>query len=266
MSRIAIVGGGLFGRIIALHLNELGHRVKVIDALLPGSGLSAAGCLMKPSWTGKTPRRDECLFMLGRLIGVRDVPFQLFYKHLTLEDCWVLDKVRLMNHELFGTEIDWLWGKATSISKEFVRLEDGEEWSADQVIDCRGAWSRHSSARWGVSFESYGTTEAAIKPWRPYTQLVRFNLTSQRIWAGDGTALKHLDDAQIDKCRKRVRDFVGGEPPYREIRGQRPYPRKKLTTPCDLFTGDNGEIVVAGGGKNGTIAAAWAALMLGEQL
>lgn len=275
---VLIAGGGLFGRIIALHLNDLGHNVTVIGIEKPETGLSAAGCLMKPSWTSKIPRRDECLKMLGNLIGVREVPFKIINPvNVFVEDCWALDKTALLTHPEFkpGGGVTWIeqeiigihYDRGVVLTK--VRSTTTREWevlehSADVVIECMGAWSPHAKARYGVSFEHRGEFSGRIKPWRPFTQLVGFNISPDWVWAGDGTALSMMGSFDIQKSQKRVENFTGAKA-ERVIVGRRPYSIGKTNDPCHMF--EDGMVkVVTGGAKNGTIAAAWAALMIGEEL
>lgn len=279
--RIVVVGGGLFGRIIALAAHAKGHDTTVLDPMPPAaaglqhSGLSAAGCLMKPSWISSIPRREEGLEMLDRLIGVSQAKFQVLNKHVVMDDCWALNKPRLVHHEHFGGPIRWVEGSAMLLHRKDVQylsaVGDGllRTLEADQVIDCRGGWSKHCDVRWGVSFE-FDVPEAeeippVIKPWRPFTQLVKFKIAPNLVWAGDGTAVKVLPDESLAACERRVSSFVG-KAPDRRIPGMRPYSWSKQTTPCQVFPDINGQIVVTGGGKNGTIAAAWAALELMEKL
>lgn len=256
MGKIAIVGGGLFGRIIGLHLNR-DHEISVFDNNSVQSGLRAAGCLIKPSWIAKIPRREEALQLLHSLVELSVVDFTVMNLKLSQTDpVYVLNKIALIDRS--RNQLDW--NVATVDPREL-------ESKFDYVLDCRGSWSPLSYPKYGVSYLINGVTPPAIRLWRPFTQLVKFNIAPKVIWAGDGTALKSWTPACEEICRERVLRFVGADNGghVTSILGRRPYPVEKITTPCGIHR--QGKLIsVFGGGKNGSIAAGWAALEISDLL
>lgn len=262
---IGIVGGGLFGRIIGLYLRSRRDVVTIFDAGLEHSGLSAAGCLIKPSWTAGIPRRDEALEMLDEIAGIRAEQFRMLGVKLPRRDpVYVLNKDELIRRS--DQAATWVRDRAKVLDGRRVEA-DGIEYCFDRVICCMGSWGPHSYPKYGISFEIDGdVTDPAIKPWRPFTQLVRFNIRPDRVWAGDGTALKEWDHSRTEECWQRVSRFVQPKGAVTAILGRRPYAYEKLSTPCGLKVDPDGVIHVYGGGKNGSIGAAYSALEIVEYI
>lgn len=278
--KIGIIGGGLFGRIIGGHLDYLGHNVRIWEVGHTNSGWKAAGCLMKPSWLSKIPRRGECLKLLDLHWGIETVPFKVMNKLVSVDDCWVLRKGVLESQ----TSSLISMGHAEYISGG-IRVRGNasgvKDFPYDLVIDCSGAWSRHATPKWGKSFFIIGKTEAMIRPWRPFTQLVKFNMPKEPwdsypwVWAGDGSAYKEWTNEIDLSVTRRVQHYL--EPKlavkldedthhWRTVVGARPYAIRKTDLPCQIIRETRNHIHVTGGAKNGTIGAAWAALTLGEEL
>lgn len=251
-----IVGGGVFGNTLAAFFASRGETVKVIDAKLDHSGLRAAGCLIKPSWISKVPNRTACLDLLGDLFGIKTVPFTVINKRATVDDCYVVNKAALEGVSchvgyVSGYSNQAVWG---AFPEEF-------EFSGKQTIVCRGGWGEFQKPKWGVSFEFGGNTDPVIRPWRPFTQLVKFNQRSNLIWAGDGTAVNTWSKDRTKSCANRVTGFVGKADAIPFV-GMRPY--VKTSTPAQVLFHNDGVVEVTGGAKNGCIGAAWAALELGK--
>lgn len=271
MTSAIIIGGGLFGSIIARHLKSRGVYTITIDDKREGSGSRPAACLMKPSWFSSlgseyyTPALDT----LDELYGLQDIQFGI------VKVKWIPPKKILIEPDVLG--------EVTGIQQH------GKEWlvkvnnqvlcfTAEHLIVAAGIWSNDIlkkisgggrvvdlSTRQGIAFITphYEVPKPFIHPWAPYKQIVAFNREPGKGWISDGTAVKELTTTRkamsLERCRKAL-----GDPQTRleGVMGNRPYtPQAK---PCYLQSHGNNLWVVTGGAKNGTIAAGWAAHKLGE--
>ena len=78
MSRLLVVGGGLFGSLAAAHARRLGREVVVFDPGLPGAASPAAAGLFSPAWVGRKHAAiyAEAVGVLEALFPIRDVVFE----------------------------------------------------------------------------------------------------------------------------------------------------------------------------------------------
>ena len=233
---ISIRGGGMFGRIIGQYLRSRGESVKIYDLGLPGSGLAAAGCLIKPSWVQRVPHRDRCLELLYNLFGLQVVDFEIAGIRTKWDPVYVLNKRAVMDVE---------------ITKDRVVHPD---------IICVGGWGNFQKPRWGAAYTASGSVTPKIRMWRPFTHLARFEQFPGLIWSGDGTAVTYWGEKYDTQTRERCQSFVGRSY-MTQILGRRPYALEKTPDPCDIRRVESC-VEVTGGGKNGAIAAAWAALKI----
>jgi glycine/D-amino acid oxidase-like deaminating enzyme len=273
-SDVVVIGGGLYGQIIAAALRKEGALVYLIDKGHEGKGSLPAACLMKPSWfSGLGPKVHEpALMLLDELYGVQTVRFTVGINAVKMDVYWVDPKQILLppdtNEEVVAVSED-----------RGVEFADGTVMLPEKVVVCAGVWTEKllpqykQTAQQGVAFRYDGQIKQPfIQPWRPYCQLVGFNISPDHVWVSDGTAVKRenwTDDRTMD-CMHRtnnalaVRGFSSPTPGIEVMHGYRPY--AKGHKPC-LFEHVSDNIWVASGGaKNGTIGAAWCASELRKRL
>lgn len=267
-----VVGGGLFGQIIAKALAAEGHSVTILDAGLEGAGSKPAACLMKPSWFSSLGKEvyDPALFLLDDLYGVQNVDFELRPKLGTATVHWIpprkILRPNLITHATVTgvgvRRVDYVGANGEVINAE-----------PDLVVVAAGIWTQlllsqcEQQAQKGVAFllPNKRIDQPFIRPWAPYKQLVAFN-RGDGLWVGDGTAIKAANWTEEREVKSRSRcieslrldeGHYGEEPEIQAIVGNRPY--AKGHKPCLLEEVSSGLWVASGGAKNGTLAAGWAA-------
>lgn len=271
-----VVGGGIFGRTIALALFTQGRDVLVVDDKRPDSGSAPSGCLMKPSWFSSLGRDvyDPSLELLDSLFGVEELSFKVRPSGVETKAFHVPAKKILCCHgypEMLGT--------VRGISKGIVHVTQGmlrqEHYlEAPLVVVAAGVWCSELMkvdglvGKKGVSFRWGGSCrENLINVWAPYKQLVVFQEQEDQVWGGDGAAIlpknwtNHRQWEAMNRVMKaaKVKGWPELGPPNstETITGIRPYiPGVK---PCLLEERAPGLWLCTGGAKNGTIAAGWAA-------
>lgn len=263
MKLIGIVGGGLFGQIIGKHLQQLHYDVAIIDNKLEGRGSDPAACLMKPGWMTKVPRLNECLELLDNLYGVQTLDFRV-NNTLNQPVHWVPPN-RILSGKYFQADVQSVSEKSIETSRETFTF--------DKVIVAAGVWTPklcpwvNVEPRWGAAFLWPKHIESHVPPfismWAPYRQVVAFQ-RGDGLWAGDGSALKNMNSEQILNMKRRCQDKLDIFDEPKVLRGARPY--TKSEGPCYLQMDPGKPWVATGGAKNGTIAAAWCALRIGEEL
>lgn len=301
MSRIAVVGAGLFGSIISHTLAYQGHEVVQIDAGKPGSGSKPAACLMKPSWfSSAMPKREseEALDLLDRMYGVEDLQFTLRPTRGLVTVHWVRP-TRILSPDnpttptVLRVEGEVVKIKSNGVPHSWMVIARAGEWAlkpqhANVVVVAAGVWCNdilvqergHEpealhvdglQGRAGSAFlwpqEAARFNSPYIHPWAPYKQIVGFD-RGDGFWAGDGSSIKpenwtpQRSADSLARCAKSLN--LPARYSVQELHGIRPYvPNAK---PCYLAEHHEGVWVCTGGAKNGTIAAAWAALQLSRRL
>jgi len=266
--KVGIVGAGLFGSIIGRHLMAQGHSVAIMDSREEGSGSKPAACLMKPGWLSKIPQLNKCLELLDTYYGVRDISFNV-NGLLNQTVHWVDPRRVLSLGHVYNT---------TVMSVDPVRgIVDTprEKFEFDHVVVAAGIWTNKLcpwtvkvEPRWGTAFLWPEHAQSHVPPfisqWAPYRQVVAFQ-RGDGLWAGDGSALKSMTPERelesLRRCQEKL--DIWQQPTF--LRGARPYGTPTPGAPCVLDR--EGKVTVAtGGAKNGTAAAAWCALKIGEYL
>lgn len=288
---VVVVGAGVFGATIARALFLDGHSVVLLDDRRPLSGSAPSAFLMKPSWfsgLGKAAH-EPALAMLHAVYPVRSEEFVVgaFGLKLKRQSCYRIDAARVLadggpNGELQVTKrsvLDVQAGLSTTWPhvklQPIVGMTGVERLEARNVIVAAGVWCSvllnvpSLYGKRGVSFTYDGQLEDnLIRPFAPYRQIVAFNSSPTTVWAGDGTAIK--DDNWTIKHQETAEErltkalgFRGARP--RACVGIRPF-AELGGKPCLLEQRGKGLWLATGGGKNGTIAAGWAAHQLREML
>lgn len=259
-----VVGGGLFGQIIAAKLRAEGRTVRVLDRAEAEAGSKPAACLMKPSWLGSLSREqlDASLGTLDALYGVHDFSFQLRPTRAMATVHWC-DPATILAPPVDRENV-------VAVRPGQVETERGEIISARLVVVAAGIWVQEllsqypQQAQAGAAFLWRGAhlAQPFISPWAPYRQLVAFN-RGDGLWAGDGTSIKR-DNWSVEREVQSAQRVTGAllevpgiKAPPERLFGIRPY--AKGHKPCLLEEVAPGLWVASGGAKNGTAAAGWAA-------
>lgn len=284
MTDAVIVGGGLFGQVIAKALRDQGRSVVVLDSRERDAGSRPAACLMKPSWFSSMGRDvyQPALELLDRLYGVQDIVFGL--------------RPRKIGANIGSATVHWippseiLSGSTQNFKVTDIIRRGGAQggwhlycWSdkkdlkmfeASLVVVAAGIWTSdilHEYQQQGQKGAAFVIAGARVKdpfiwPYAPYRQLVAFN-RGDGLWVGDGTAIKQenwaTDRERISAERCGSALGLGTLPPETMITGIRPY--AKGHKPCLLEEVQPGLWVASGGAKNGTVAAGWCAHVIRER-
>lgn len=263
--KIGIVGAGLFGCIIAKTLQEKADcKVTLFDCKKEYAASLASGMLIKPSWVSSLGKEiiDPSLDLLQQLYGITSLPFKVGPVETR---AYQVDKSSVIKDESLIIEHQ----EVTDVSPTRIYTKF-DRYSFNHIIVAAGIWCKKFVdlpklvGKVGISFEFNGQVKNNfIKPWAPFKQVVAYNVPGagfpRRVWAGDGSAIleKNWDTDREIECWKRVTKALGFKIVNDGIVGVRPYyPDVK---PCYLSPEKDDLIVVTGGAKNGTLAAAWAA-------
>lgn len=258
MIDIAIIGGGLFGSIIAKAFPD--RDVAVFDDAQPTAGSRPAACLLKPSWYSSLGKGvyQPALKLLDDFYGVSDIQFKTVVGKVTVHWCNPRVILQRPTHSERVSSIDKKGGK-------FIVHAD-KEYQAKNVIVAAGIWSvglvplavkLFGQAGIAYLWPHEAVEQPFIKVWAPYRQLVVFN-RGDGVWAGDGTAIRaeNWSDKHESACLSRCTKAFETTSPRSRLFGVRPYVDAH---PCYLKQHAPGLWVATGGAKNGTIAAAWCA-------
>lgn len=272
-----VVGGGIFGRTISQHLSDLGHHVVCFDAAKPNAGTYPSACLIKPSWVARLGKKvvDPALDTLRQTWGMEKLDFTVGFntkRGLFTEQVHWVDRSRV-----FANQDYMRWAEVLSVHDDgSVVVREGSEIlriHARNVIVAAGVWSKELvevpglKAHFGAACLWQGQLERNfINPWRPYHQLVAFNIDPHFTWVGDGTTVvahrwkPEQQVAIVDRCRAAI-DAKG----IPEVRvGMRPY--IKGVKHALLEQRSQHVWLATGGAKNGTLGAGWCAHELGRRL
>ncbi len=276
MTDTIIIGGGLFGQVIAAALRDIGQEVLVLDRREPLAGSGPAACLMKPSWFAGLGREvhEPALAMLDRLYGVQDMPFDV---HIGKAGKVAQQTVHWIDpRKILSGPTETMNVLAVAPGKVILGPDRGthyEQLVSTHVIVAGGVWTKEllpqyaQSAQRGMAslWPGIHPERGIIKPWAPYRQLVGFD-RGDGMWVGDGSAIKSANWSEDRERQIREReaklatrlvpkmmDGIG----HFELQGLRPY--WKGPGPCLLEEVQPGLWVASGGAKNGTIAAGWCA-------
>lgn len=276
MSKVAVVGGGLFGSITTRALRSRGHEVTMIDARLEEAGSNPAACLIKPSWVAGLGKEvvEQAMGELRSLYNVKTIEFAV--GPLKQDVSWI-DPLTILSEQ---SERGFV--KKVTDDGMVVSEHDGElrTRTFDHVVLAAGIWTdklvpqgcglSRVEPRDGVAFlfPYARIDEPFIAPWAPYRQVVAFN-RGDGLWISDGTALKPeslTEDRMADsmeRCHLFLRERAnkgkvhGNLDEFLRMRGSRPYVAK--AKPCYFEMETSHLTVITGGAKNGTLAAGWCA-------
>lgn len=268
MLDLLVVGGGIFGQVMAAKARSEGAAVLVLDALKDNAGSKPSACLMKPSWFSKFDKDlyTASLLELDKLFGVKELVFRA--GPLKVKVNWVNPLTILNSNPIEKASI-------TSVGDGWVADREGKRWEARRVVVAAGCWSGELvevaglGAKAGWAFRFSGTVEEPfIRPWAPYKQIVAFNIESNVTWVGDGSTLNvaSATPERKEKSRLRCADAIKkNASACSSVLGLRPYCAPfRSGEPCYMRQVSPGVWVITGGGKNGTLAAGWCASRVRE--
>lgn len=272
-----VIGAGVFGMTTARHLANNGRKVLLIDDGRPGSGTAPSAFLMKPSWfsgLGKEVHEPalKTLAWAYHLLEEEFVVGALGLK-LSRQKCFRIAAADVLS-PVVHANIDRLVGTVREVGPGFVAM-GGTVAEAPTVVVAAGVWCSelmavdglHGKRGLSLSYDAQ-LADNIIRPFMPYRQIVAFNDTDRTVWAGDGTAIKTTSGwdefARTALTRERIESATGlrGGTPRVKV-GVRPF-AKLDGKPCLLEKRAEGLWLATGGGKNGTIAAGWAAHVVEE--
>lgn len=272
MHDVIIVGGGLFGSVLARHLYTQGMSVALVDDHRPERGSDPAGCVIKPSWVSSMSRidLDAGLGLLHQYYTVKSVDFQVLPSKLKTT-AYRVEPSSILTLTSTSTRFTVVRSRVHSIIDHgpcaTVVLPAGPAMTlqARWVVVAAGIWTPElcpwveTWGRWGWAFRAMPVYDPVISLWAPYKQVVAFNMDDGMSWAGDGSALVEKSFRQPyreQSARQRVERIVGKT--TTTLSGVRPYASLVGRDPC-MVSPRGRVIALTGGAKNGTIAAAWAA-------
>lgn len=261
-----IVGGGITGCTIARALAAEGRRTLVVDDGRPEAGTRASAGLLKPSWfdgLGKAVY-EPALQMLERLYPIQTLRFSVWPTRIETQVFHVPRERDLPD------PYEGMSAKVRAVGSGWAELALGTRLEAPLIVVATGSWASELlpveglHGKMGVAFRWPGKVENMIRPWAPYKQIVAFNELPGWAWGGDGSAIKpdNWTDERERQSRDRVARGLGGVPSsmignFSAYRGIRPF--VDGAKPLLLEQREPGLWVATGGGKNGTLAAGFAA-------
>lgn len=283
-----VIGGGLFGSVIARTLHQLGgQHVTIFDRAHKDRGSRPAACLMKPSWLGAFSRGDQKaqLGLLDELYDLQTVAFTTT-AGIQVPVHWVPPS-QVLSGPTLQDDIRWIekegdsWlvvARHTTFLARRVVVAAGVWTSAVLGLVCSPAPRRptvQAQAGQALLYPGCHIDQPFIRPWAPYKQVVAFN-RGDGLWVGDGSSIREMNwdesraEQSEDRCAKAVlyRQSKGVSDYNNRTRlyGLRPYVRGMDGNPAYLDEAAPGLWVATGGAKNGTMGAAWCALRLLEKL
>lgn len=259
---IAIIGGGLFGRIAADLATRNNWSVTVFDDARPLRASACAGCLFKPSWLVKLRGWATGVELLEDLYGVDTLDVDTFVGALPLN--------RVNPYKILGPstspiipeevkQVDW--------SARTLRTSL-EEWGPfDAIYIATGVaqdlvpprFRASIKPRQGATLYYKGEGSPKLKVWAPYKQSVSVPVRDPELgactWFGDGTVIKpeNWTDHHSVRAKEHAQDLGLDQKDLLELRlGIRPMYKPeghfaRVAPNCFLGTG---------GGKNGVVLAA----------
>ncbi len=256
MAAVVIVGAGLFGSMAAKACRMAGHTVTIIDDGRPSSGSRPAACLMKPTWLMNLgPLAKPGLESLGRMYHIMNLEFTT-WMNIKVPIQWVDPKTILERYPTVET-VQWIGNGVVETShRRFY----------GHVLVATGCWANELingieevKRLTGVALTYSGERDKpVITSYAPFKQAISFVRDLGTTWFGDGTAIlaKNWGTEYIEQSIRRAEQLHGLKEDrlFAQCIGERPIVKSHQ----GLFEQVSGKTwVVTGGGKNGTVLAAY---------
>jgi len=269
---ILIVGGGVFGQVIAAKLRKEGHAVTIFDRREKEAGSLPSGGHIKPSWMTSITKQElaRSLELLDAFYGVQHLQCVVGIppRFTKTTELLRVDVERILSSPVVESNV-------TRVGDGW--LEVGGERLTGTVIVAAGVWSKQLLpatcagktlvGKKGVSFIFHHKqpmeNQNMIYPYLPHKQLVRSEHGPGRTWIGDGSAIlpAHWSEEREQKIFSRILPHAPANYTKLERRhGLRPYMNggfQQITPKLWLATG---------GAKDGTVLAGVYANKLAEAL
>lgn len=271
MSKVVIVGAGLFGSIAAAVCHRAGHDVTVIDDLRPGAASLASGCLMRRSWFSGLDTVDvqRGYMLLDELYGVKTVHL----KNLGLIRGATYAVQFVDPDKILGEP--YLEGRVKEVRDGMVQLEDGSIFKG-KVLIAAGCYAGELvemppiQRLVGISMRFKGQlVTSRMRTYAPYRQAIAFNINEGEVWFGDGTSILQKNFVYSERfatAKMRAETFFGlkFKKGTRVDVGYRPYVKGYKAGYFSRVSENTW--VSTGGAKNGTLLAAIQALKFLEAI
>jgi hypothetical protein len=249
MSRLLVVGGGLFGSQAAAWARRHGIETLVFDAGLEGAASPAAAGLFKEQWAGRKLAADfhRALPVLDQLYGIRHV--DLIQDDGVRETFLFVPPTAILEREPIRLAVDAVgdgWLEAGGVRHEGWVYVAAGVWSAalHPSLDVYG--------KAGSSFLFAGEQEGRIRSLGHGRQAIAFVRDAGTTFFSDGTAERDFEPDHDRQTMERAAELGLCSAPVRRLWGRRPY-----TPGGPLFLRIGARTWLATGGrKMGTILGA----------
>jgi glycine/D-amino acid oxidase-like deaminating enzyme len=259
MTRLLIVGGGLFGSQAAALARRRGIEAVVFDPGLPGAASPAAAGLFKEAWAGAKLRDHfhRAVPLLDQLYGLRKV--ELAHDDGRKELFWCVPPSAILEPKPLRESV-------TAVGDGW--LEAGGQRHEGWVYIAAGVWSEtfHAGLKMfgkaGTALEYAGERAGRIRPYAHGRQAIAFVRDAGTTHFADGTAERDDKPEHEQATLERAQAMGLTDPPIKKLWGRRPYtPGGPLFKPIGTRTW-----LATGGRKMGTILGASYAQWLVEEI
>lgn len=281
---LIVIGGGLFGSMIARYFEHKGAEVIVLDS---DEKLSASKCSLgvwRDSWVEKIKVQSENSLEIWDEVGI--VPDEVDFFDMDKEEEFKMKWVDFSKISMRPVPF-----KVHSVKNNRVKgyyFEDGDqmELKAKNVVIAAGVYTdfilNNSNyptigldGYWGANFVvNMNIDVSRISTWAPYKQNVLHKIDDDHFTFSDGVKIKNptLDDKRIKKVSPRIKTHldeivmanVDPEKIVQVREGLRPFLPKGLMSFVNKH--DKNLFSATGGAKNGTVLCGHVAKELYQQI
>lgn len=251
---IYIVGNGMFGRIASDLLKANNIESLIIDDDQPNAGTKASGNITKPSWiTGLGDAAKTAYADLDSMYGLNKFSPKVLNKTIDLF---------YVNREHFLSKQPDITGHVDAVGDGWLSID--QRVYQGKILIAAGVWSEQLVTMPTIDVLVGSSAiyqrpqhESQFSMWAPYKQAISYQYDTDKVWFGDGTAIKLKNwKSEEDKRLKASEERAikqGLLSPVETHVGYRPYVKghkngyfAKVHTNTWISTG---------GGKNGIVLA-----------
>lgn len=266
-----VIGAGIIGSTVALHLRKQKMEVLLLDDRRAMCGTVPSGGHLKPSWFGDMKKTDyePAMSTLEDIWGLKEEVFSLPMKLKTT--VWRVDTDQVVATEATNYTVTQIIQRP----KHWEVQTEFEDYETKLLVVATGVWAdeflkvEKLQQKQGVSFRFNGILpKPFIRPWAPFKQVVAHQQSEHEIWVGDGSAIlkDNWKDERTQQCLTRCREAIKAtNRPIRVLEGLRAYCQHG-SDPCLLKQVGRRCWLATGAGKSGTISAGWVANQIVEKL